>query len=91
MVKQSDFRDATYPPFRSNQLKHLNGRAIETVMRYANVFDCALSLISSGKVDLKPLISYTYGFSDAVQAFERAASARPSHVKIHIRVSENQI
>ncbi|ESY90455.1 NAD(P)-dependent alcohol dehydrogenase [Mesorhizobium sp. LNHC229A00] len=64
---------------------------IETVMRYANVFDRALSLISTGKVDLKPLISDTYGFDDAVQAFERAASARASDVKIQIRVSENAI
>ncbi len=56
--------------------------------RYANVFDHALSLTSNGKVDLKALISDTYGFADAVQAFERAASARPSDVKIQIRVSE---
>jgi D-xylulose reductase len=61
---------------------------IETVMRYANVFDRALALIASGKVDLKPLISETYAFAEAVQAFERAASAKPSDVKIQIRVSE---
>ncbi|MHC2419868.1 D-xylulose reductase [Sinorhizobium meliloti] len=64
---------------------------IETVMRYANVFDRALSVISTGKVDLKPLISDTYSFDDAVQAFERAAPARPSDVKIQIRVCENEI
>ncbi|MBZ9994289.1 NAD(P)-dependent alcohol dehydrogenase [Mesorhizobium sp. BH1-1-4] len=62
---------------------------IETVMRYANVFDRALSLIASGKVDLKPLITDTYDFADGVLAFERAASARPSDIKIQIRVSEN--
>ncbi|MDW9476801.1 NAD(P)-dependent alcohol dehydrogenase [Sinorhizobium meliloti] len=61
---------------------------IETVMRYANVFDRALSLFASGKVDLKPLITGTYRFADSVQAFERAASANPTDVKLQIRVSE---
>jgi D-xylulose reductase len=60
---------------------------IETVFRYANVFDRALALIGSGKVDLKPLISHTYAFADSITAFERAASGRPSDVKLQIRVA----
>jgi D-xylulose reductase len=59
---------------------------IETVFRYANVFDRALELIASGKVDLKPLITATYAFGDSVAAFERAAEARPTDVKLQIRV-----
>ena len=59
---------------------------IETVFRYANVFDRALELIASGKVDLKPLITGTYAFEDSVAAFERAAEARPTDVKLQIRV-----
>jgi D-xylulose reductase len=59
---------------------------IETVFRYANVFDRALALIGSGKVDLKPLISHTYAFADSITAFERAASGRPNDVKLQIRV-----
>src|SRR5947199_221902 len=35
---------------------------VETVFRYANVFDRALQMIASGKVDLKPLISATVPF-----------------------------
>ena len=57
---------------------------IETVFRYANIFDRALQLIASGKVDLKPLITETFAFSDSIKAFERAASARPSDVKLQI-------
>lgn len=57
---------------------------IETVFRYANIFDRALQLIASGKVDLKPLITETFAFNDSVKAFERAASARPSDVKLQI-------
>ncbi len=50
---------------------------IETIFRYANVFDRALAMISSGKVDLKPLISHTFAFQDSIAAFERAAEAGP--------------
>ncbi|MEW6633729.1 MAG: NAD(P)-dependent alcohol dehydrogenase [Pseudomonadota bacterium] len=57
---------------------------IETVFRYANIFDRALQLIASGKVDLKPLITGTFDFSDSIKAFERAARANPQDVKLQI-------
>ncbi len=59
---------------------------IETVFRYANVFDRAIAMIASGKVDLKPLISETFRFEESIQAFERAAEGRPGDVKLQIRV-----
>jgi D-xylulose reductase len=61
---------------------------IETVFRYANVFDRALELIASGKVDLKPLITGTYAFGESIAAFERAVEARATDVKLQIRVQE---
>lgn len=61
---------------------------IETVFRYANVFDRALELIASGKVNLKPLITGTYAFGESIAAFERAVEARPTDVKLQIRVQE---
>jgi len=57
---------------------------IETVFRYANIFDRALQLIASGKVDLKPLITGTYDFSESIKAFERAAEGNPQDVKLQI-------
>lgn len=60
---------------------------IETVFRYANVYERALELIASGKVDLKPLISGVYPFDQGVAAFERAAAGNPSDVKLQIRVA----
>ncbi|WP_137931450.1 NAD(P)-dependent alcohol dehydrogenase [Mesorhizobium comanense] len=57
---------------------------IETVFRYANIFDRALQLIASGKVDLKPLITGTYAFADSIKAFERAAQGNPQDVKLQI-------
>jgi len=59
---------------------------IETVFRYANVFDRALAMIGSGKVDLKPLISATFPFEDSIAAFERAAEGRPGDVKLQIQL-----
>ncbi len=57
---------------------------IETVFRYAHQYDRAIALIGSGRVDLKPLISETFGFEQSIQAFERAAEGRPSDVKLQI-------
>ena len=61
---------------------------IETVFRYANVYDRALAQIASGKVDLKPLISATFPFSEGVAAFERAAKALPADIKLQIVVAQ---
>ena len=57
---------------------------VEYIYRYANVFQRALAMISSGKVDLKPLVTATFGFKDSVAVFERAALARPADVKLQI-------
>ena len=59
---------------------------IETVFRYANVYDRAIELIASGKVDLKPLITETFAFEDAIRGFERAAEGRADDVKLQIRM-----
>ena len=59
---------------------------IETVFRYANVFDRAIAMIASGKVDLKPLVSDTFPFEASIPAFERAAEGRPADVKLQIVV-----
>jgi D-xylulose reductase len=60
---------------------------METVFRYANMYDRAIALIGSGKVDLKPLISETFDFEESIKAFDRAVEARPTDVKIQIKVS----
>jgi len=62
---------------------------IETVFRYANVYDRALNLIASGKVDLKPLVTETFKFDESIAAFERAALAKPSDVKLQIVMRDN--
>ena len=59
---------------------------IKTIFRYANVFDRAVALISSGKIDVKPLITHTFPFSQSIRAFEFASSGDPSMVKSQIIV-----
>lgn len=59
---------------------------VETVFRYANVYDRAISLIAAGKVDLKPLISLTVPFADSIAAFDRAVEGRETDVKIQIEM-----
>jgi D-xylulose reductase len=59
---------------------------IETVFRYANVFDRALAMIASGKVDLKPLVTGTFTFDESIAAFERAEEAHPTDVKLQIKM-----
>ncbi|QRZ12559.1 NAD(P)-dependent alcohol dehydrogenase [Paracoccus methylovorus] len=61
---------------------------VETVFRYANVYDRAVALIASGKVDLKPLISATIPFEDSIGGFDRAVEARDTDVKLQIRMPE---
>jgi len=61
---------------------------IETVFRYAHQYDRAIALFASGRVDLKPLISETFAFEDSIKAFDRAVEARPSDVKLQIKLRD---
>jgi len=45
-------------------------------------------MLSSGAIDVKPLITRTFDFSDSVQAFEIAASAPPADVKMQIELPQ---
>ena len=55
---------------------------IRGVFRYANCYPIALSLISSGRVDVKPLITHRYNINEAVQAFEMAESGKAIKVMV---------
>ena len=69
----------------SAQVKELR---IETVFRYANVFPRAVALLASGRIDVSPLVSRTFPFSDSVEAFEFAAEGRADVVKVQISLDE---
>jgi len=55
---------------------------IRGVFRYANCYPAALSLIASGRIDVKPLITHRYNITESVQAFEMAESGEAIKVMI---------
>ena len=61
---------------------------VRTIFRYANVYDRAIALMASGKIDLKPLISGTFPFARSIEAFDRAVEARPTDVKLQIELPQ---
>ena len=60
---------------------------IETVFRYANVYDRAIDLVASGRIDVAPLVTDTFPFDRAVEAFAFAADMPPTSVKVQIKVA----
>uniref|UniRef100_A0A7S1TV40 Enoyl reductase (ER) domain-containing protein n=1 Tax=Phaeomonas parva TaxID=124430 RepID=A0A7S1TV40_9STRA len=65
------------------QVKELK---IECCFRYAHVYPRAINLMSSGAIDVKPLITDRFGFDDSVAAFEFAALGTPESIKAIIDV-----
>jgi D-xylulose reductase len=57
---------------------------VENIFRYAHVFPRCVGMLSSGAIDVKPLITRTFDFDASVHAFETAASAPPADVKMQI-------
>lgn len=64
----------------------VRGLRIETIFRYTNTFQRAVSLVESGKIDIKRLISKTFHFEDSVAAYEYAAAQHPDAIKIMIEM-----
>ncbi|NVK35074.1 MAG: NAD(P)-dependent alcohol dehydrogenase [Rhodobacteraceae bacterium] len=61
---------------------------VENIFRYAHVFPRCVDMLSSGAIDVKPLITKTFDFEDSVHAFEIAASAPPADVKMQIELPQ---
>jgi D-xylulose reductase len=61
---------------------------IETVFRYAHVYPRAVELLSSGRIDVKPLLTDRFSFVDSIKAFEYATHMRPQSVKISIALPQ---
>ncbi|MCD6404335.1 MAG: NAD(P)-dependent alcohol dehydrogenase [Planctomycetes bacterium] len=57
---------------------------IETVFRYANVYDRAVELLTSGRIDVGKLITDTFSFEKSVEAFEYAAAPPATSLKVQI-------
>lgn len=61
---------------------------VENIFRYAHVFPRCVAMLSSGAIDVKPLLTRTFEFNDSVRAFEIAASAPKGDVKMQIELPQ---
>jgi len=61
---------------------------VENIFRYAHVFPRCVAMLSSGAIDVKPLITRKFDFNDSVRAFEIAASAPKGDVKMQIELPQ---
>ncbi|WAP66872.1 NAD(P)-dependent alcohol dehydrogenase [Jiella pelagia] len=61
---------------------------VENIFRYAHVFPRCVAMLSSGTIDVKPLITRTFDFAESVRAFEIAASAPAGDVKMQIELPQ---
>jgi D-xylulose reductase len=61
---------------------------IEHVFRYAHVYPRAIALMGSGQLNVKPLITNKFTFSESVEAFEFAAHMPPASVKVQIEIPQ---
>jgi len=48
----------------------------------------SIRLLSSGKINVKPLITHTIKFVKSVEAFERVAEHRQTDVNLQIQIDE---
>ena len=61
---------------------------VENIFRYANIFPRCVAMVSSGSIDIKALITRTFSFHESIEAFDLAASAPPTDVKMQIVLSD---
>lgn len=61
---------------------------IETVFRYANVYEKGIAIAESGSIDLDSLVTATFSFDESQKAFDRFIEGRPSDTKIQILFGE---
>ena len=61
---------------------------VEHVFRYAHVFPRCVAMLASGAINVKPLITRTFGFEESVEAFRIAASAPSGEVKMQIELPQ---
>ncbi len=59
---------------------------IKTVFRYANMYPRAVQLVSSGKIQLKPLITKYFDFDQLPEAFEYVVKNNDKVIKVMINI-----
>ncbi|KAG5469321.1 hypothetical protein LSCM1_02536 [Leishmania martiniquensis] len=63
----------------------------QTAFRYRNVYPRIIRLLSSGKMDVKPLISAKFAFKDSVKAYVRAMNRDPKDMQAHYLSAKGRV
>ena len=58
---------------------------IRGIFRYANCYPAAISMVASGKVNVKPLVNHRYNLKDAIKAFETARDGTGGAIKVMLK------
>jgi len=61
---------------------------IRGIFRYANSYEDALGLITSGKIDVKPLVTHRFPLEETLKAFETAKTGAGGAIKVVIDCHE---
>ncbi|CAN5414439.1 alcohol dehydrogenase catalytic domain-containing protein [soil metagenome] len=61
---------------------------VEHIFRYAHVFPRCVAMLASGAIDVSPLITRTFPFSESPEAFDFAVSAPSGQIKVQIDMPE---
>ena len=58
---------------------------IRGIFRYTNCFPVAISMVASGKVNVKPIITHRYDLKDAIKAFEASRDVKDGEIKVMLK------
>ncbi|GFQ66612.1 sorbitol dehydrogenase [Trichonephila clavata] len=61
---------------------------IKGIYRYVNCFPIALELVSSGAVDIKPIITNVFNIEDVLKAFKTAQLGSDGAIKVLVKCSQ---
>ncbi|WP_249539928.1 zinc-binding dehydrogenase, partial [Escherichia coli] len=71
-----------------NFLKINREVTIQTVFRYANRYPVTIEAISSGRFDVKSMVTHIYDYQDVQQAFEESVNNKRDIIKGVIKISD---
>jgi len=64
---------------------------IRGIFRYANCYPIALSMIASGQINVKPLVTHRFALEDSLKAFETAKDINSKSIKVMIKCVKGEM